>query len=257
MAPSAPMNVRAIGAAGAIAAVTSVAHADTPSSGMAATLGGAHAGWVRSVEGDAPREDGTVALALRFDAVSPALAQIVAAWLEGRTLKTDLAVTSAAVLRKADGARIASIRLPALGFGAPEPFAIGFEAMAITSAPRFVPESDRAVPRGDRIAAFRLDVAGKPAAVVKLGELSLKRGPSGVAPTELALEVDAGEARPWIAWGRSGAAKAIRIDYVAADDRSIVRLALDGCRATAVKPTNGPTSRVALACASARRGDAR
>lgn len=241
------------------ATVATFAHAQPKSRSYAAgsfalTIGGAHAGWVRSVEGDAPArgEGDATSVSVRFDEVTPALARVVASWLDGKTLKADIALTSAAVVQRADGARITSVRVPAIGFGAPDPFEIGFEAKAIAKGPLLRPATDSAVPQGQKLTGFHVDLAGKPMAVAKLGELSLRRGPTGITPSELTLEITANETQPWIAWSKAPGTKPLRIDYVAADDKPVFRVTLEGCRPTSVRPTNGPTTRVALACLSTR-----
>lgn len=247
------MNGRVLLGVMAVVALASTARADSYANGaFTLDVAGAHAGWVRSVEGDAPREDGAVAVAVRFDAVSPALARVVTTWLDGKTGEVDFALTSAAVIRKAKAARIASVRVPAIGFGAPDPFEIGFEAKTIGTAPLLRPAADTAVPQGDRLAAFHVDLGGKPVPVAKLGSLALRRASGGVSPAELVVEVSAGETQPWLAWSKAGGTKPIRVDYVTSAEKPVLRVTLDGCRPTSVKPTNGPTTRIALACTSAR-----
>jgi hypothetical protein len=240
----------------AIAATASAARAEpSPSYATGAftlSVGTTQAGWVRSVEGDAPREDGAVLVAVRFDTLSPALTRVVTSWLGGKVQRTDFALVSAAVMRKAPGARIASVRLPAIGFGAPAPVEIAFEAKSFATAPVLTPASDRAVPQGDRVASFHVELAGKATRVVKLGEVTLKRGANGVAPAEVTLEVAAGATQPWRAWAKTPGTKSVQVDYVTSDERSILKVTLDGCRPTSIKPTNGPTTRVVVACQSAR-----
>lgn len=191
--------------------------------------------------------------------VSPALVTLVDAFVQSKPVKRDVRLTSGAVVRKAEGARLLSVKLPALGSGGAPDVELAFAVPAITTQPLLSAKDPPAQPPSARITAFRIDVSGMPPIEApKLDAITVSHKPDGVATTgEVTFEVAAGGAPPFVAWTRTGTPKAVprslRVEYVGADGVAILKLRLDRCTPARLLPLGASgTTRITLACGSLR-----
>ena len=185
--------------------------------------------------------------------IAPSLAALVDAFVQSKPVKRDVRLTSGAVVRKAEGARLLSVRLPALGSGGAAEVELAFQVPAITTQPLLSAKEAPAPPASARITAFRVDVSGMQAIEApKLDALTVTQSPDGSATTgDVTFEVAAGGAPPFVAWNKPANAKprALRIEYVGADGVAIVKVRLDRCAPSRVLPLGASgTTRITLAC---------
>lgn len=191
--------------------------------------------------------------------VSPALVTLVDAFVQSKPVKRDVRLTSGAVVRKAEGARLLSVKLPALGSGGAPDVELAFAVPAITTQPLLSAKDPPAPPPSARITAFRIDVSGMPPIEApKLDAITVSQKPDGAATTgEVTFEVAAGGAPPFVAWTRTGTPKGVsrslRVEYVGADGVAILKLRLDRCTPARLLPLGASgTTRITLACGSLR-----
>jgi hypothetical protein len=218
---------------------------------FALDLSGVRYGLVRaSVEGEKM-------LVIGAQDVAPALVTLVDTFAQGKPVKRDARLTSGAVVRKANDARLVSVKLPALGSGGAADVELAFAVPAITTQPLLSAKEAPPPPAGARINAFRVDVTGMQAIEApKLDAITVTQKADGTATTgEIALEVAAGGAPPFVAWQKKPTARTLRIEYVGADGAAIVKLQLDRCTPSTVKPLGASgTTRITLACGGVRGG---
>jgi hypothetical protein len=192
--------------------------------------------------------------------VSPALVTLIDGFVRGQPIKRDVRLSSGAVVRKADGARLASVRLPALGSGGVADVELAFTIPApLSTSPQLSVKEAAAPPASAHIASFRIDVSGmKAIEAAKLDAINVTQKPDGSATAgEIAFEVGAGGAPPFVAWHKASTARsaprAFRVEYVGADGLAIVKLRLDRCTPSRVLPLGASgTTRITLACAAVR-----
>ncbi len=202
-------------------------------------------------------------LVLTTQEIAPSLASLVQLFAQSKPIKRDVRLTSGAVVRKASDGRLASVKLPALGSGGAAEIELGFVARAITTQPLLSAKEAPPAPSTARIAGFRVDLAGMQAIEApKLDAITITQAPDGTATTgDVAIEVAAGGAPPFVAWQKSGGAAAksaprtLRVEYIDAGGAVIVKLQLDRCTPSSVTPlgANG-TTRIKLSCAALRGG---
>jgi hypothetical protein len=214
-------------------------------------LSGVRHGLVRaSIEGEKT-------LVIGAQDIAPSLVTLVDTFAQGKPVKRDVRLTSGAVVRKANDARLVSVKLPALGSGGAADVELAFAVVAITTQPLLsAKEAPPPVP-GARISAFRVDLNGMNAIEApKLDAITVTQRPDGTATTgEIAIEVAAGGAPPFVAWQKKPAPRTLRLEYVGADGAAIVKLQLDRCTPSSVKPLGASgTTRITLACAALRSG---
>jgi hypothetical protein len=216
-------------------------------------LSGARYGLVRaSVSGDHR-------LVVDAPDVAPSLVTLIDAFVQGKAVKRDARLTSGAVVRKAEGARLAAVKLPALGSGGAADIQLVFAVPGITTQPLLTAKEAPAPPASARISTFRVDVSGMQAIVApKLDAITVTQKPDGSATTgDVAFEVAAGGAPPFVAWSKANAGRpaprAVRVEYVGADGVAILKVRLDRCTPSHVVPlgANG-TTRITLACGGVR-----
>jgi len=257
--------IAVIAALAAVPAVARVARADAslrvPLGTFLLQLGDAKVGSVRLLEGT--REG---SLVVSSGDVSPAVVSIVEAFVAGKTLKKDLKLSAGAVMRKAEGARLSVVKLPAMGSGGAAEIELDFVAPTVTTQPLLSLKTVAATSTpGARISSFRVDLSSAsvsssvPAA--KLDAITLTQRPDGVvAPSpELTLEIPTGGAGPVTAWSKVHAAKAspraLGVEYVGADGAAILKVRLEGCVPTSVVPMGASAAtRVVVRCVSAKPG---
>lgn len=193
--------------------------------------------------------------------VSPSLVALVDAFAQGKRLERDVRLTSGAVVRKANGARLVSVKLPALGSGPVAGVELAFVVPALTTQPLLSAKEAPPPPSGARITGFRVDLTGMQAIEApKLDAITLRQKPDGTASTgEIAIEVGAGGAPPFVAWQKASAARpsprTLRVEYVGGDGAAILKLQLERCTPTSVKPLGASgTTRIAMACGAVKPG---
>ena len=243
----------------AVSTSSQPAHADerAPLAPVASTfaleLSGVRFGPVRALEASEPSSPCRKTLLLATQDVAPPLATLLDAFLQRKPLKRDVRLTSGAVMRKANDARLVSMKLPALGSGGSADVELAFVVPALTTQPLLSAKEAPPPPASAHIASFRIDLSGMQAfEAPKLDAITLTQDSDFVVTTgEIAIEVAAGGAPPFVAWQRAGRTpRSLRIEYVAADGRTLLKLALDRCTPTAVKPLGASgTTRITLACA--------
>lgn len=223
-------------------------------------LGGVRHGLVRTVESAEKTPAGAPHLVVVAQDVAASLATLLDAFVQGKPVKKDLRLTSGAVIRKGNDARLVSVKLPALGSGGVADVELAFTVPAITTQPLLSAKEAPPPPASARITGFRLGVAGMPAVEApKLDAITLTQKPDGTATTgEIAFEVAAGGAPPFVAWQKASSGKpaqhAVDVEYVGGDGNAIFKLRFDRCTPASVRPmgANG-TTRITLSCALAGR----
>jgi hypothetical protein len=200
--------------------------------------------------------------------VAPSLVTLIDGFVQGKAVKRDVRLTSGAVVRKAEGARLVAVKLPALGSGGSADIQLAFTVPAITTQPLLTAKDAPAQPASTRITAFRVDVSGMQALEApKLDAITVTQKPDGSATTgDVAFEVAAGGAPPFVAWSKASAAKpaprAFRVEYVGADGVAILKVRLDRCLPSRVAasgrtdraPARAWKARPSPGCAPAQRG---
>jgi hypothetical protein len=198
-------------------------------------------------------------LVVEAPAIAPALAALIDGFVQGKAVKRDVRLTSGAVARKAEGARLLAVKLPALGSGGAADVELVLAIGAISTQPLLTVKDSAPPPAGARIASFRVDLSGMQAIEApKLDAITITQKPDGSATTgDVTFEVAAGGAPPFVAWNKASAARpaprSLRVEYVAADGLAILKLRLDRCTPSKVVPlgANG-TTRITLACGGVR-----
>jgi hypothetical protein len=251
-------------AALATAVSPAVSHADERAPApnhYALDLSGVRYGFVRAtLEGDA-LASGHQRLVIGTQDIASPLVTLIDGFAQGKPLKRDVRLTSGAVVRKANDARLVSVKLPGIGSGGSADVELAFVVAALTTQPLLSAKEAPPSPASGRITGFRVELEGMSTiGAPKLDPIALTQKPDGLATTgEIALEVGAGGAPPFVAWQKASAAKpsprTLRVEYVGSDGAAIVKLQLERCTPSSVKPlgANG-TTRITLACAGVRGG---
>lgn len=231
------------------------------SSRFALDLGGVRHGLVRATVDVERTATGQQHLVLVAQELSPSLVTILESFAQGKPVKKDLRLTSGAVVRKANDARLVSARLPALGSGGSTDIELGFDAPSITTQPLLSAKELPPTPASARITGFRVDLTGLTAIEApKLDSITVTQRSDGAATTgELGFDVGAGGAPPFVSWQKAsagkGAPRAMNVEYIGGDGAVILTLHLDRCTPTTVKPMGASgTTRVTLACTNVRAG---
>ena len=186
--------------------------------------------------------------------IAPSLVTLVDAFVQSKPVKRDVRLTSGAVVRTAEGARLLGVKLPALGSGGAADIELAFAVAAITTQPLLSAKAPPVPPASTRITSFRVDISGMQAIEApKLDAITVTQKPDGSATTgDVVFEVAAGGAPPFVAWNKPGNAKprALRVEYVGADGVAILKVRLDRCTPSRVLPLGASgTTRITLACA--------
>jgi len=228
---------------------------------FALDLGGVRQGFVRATVEPEKTAPPLQRLVLTTQEVAPSLASLVETFAQSKVVKRDVRLTSGAVVRKANDGRLASVRLPALGSGGAAEVELGFVVAAVTTQPLLSAKEAPPSPSSARITGFRVDLTGmQTIEAPKLDAITITQKPDGSAATgDLAIEVAAGGAPPFVAWQKSGGAKpaprTMRLEYVGSDGAVILKLQLDRCSPSSVTPLGASgTTRITLACAGLRGG---
>lgn len=238
-------------AALAVAVVAVPCHADERAR-YALDMSGVRYGMVRAT---VERENHLV---LGAQEIAPSFVALVDAFAQGKPVKRDVRLTSGAVVRKAEGAKLLSVRLPALGSGGAPDVELVFAAPTITTSPLLSAKEAPPPPPSAKIASFRVELTGMQAIEApKVDAITLTQKADGAPTTtgEITIEVAAGGAPPFAAWQKKPAPKTFRIEYVGAEGATVLKLQLDRCTPSSVKPLGASgTTRITLACASVKNG---
>jgi hypothetical protein len=193
--------------------------------------------------------------------VSSPLVALVDGFTQGKPIKRDVRLTSGAVVRKANDARLVAVKLPALGSGGAPDVELAFAIPSLTTQPLLSAKEPPPAPASARITDFRVDLTGmRPIDAPKLDAITITQKPDGSATTgSITLEVGAGGAPPFVAWQKASVTKptprTFRVEYVGVDGAAILKLQLERCAPTAVTPLGASgTTRVTLACGAVRSG---
>lgn len=263
-----------VSVAGLVAAVCSMglipttAHADERAPApnrYALDLSGVRVGFVR-----ASAADGDKTLVLGAQDIAPPLVALVDGFAQGKSVTRDVRLTSGAIVRRANDAKLSSVKLPALGFGGGADIELAFVAPKITTQPLLSAKEAPPPPAAARITGFRASISGMQAIEApKIGAITVTQRPESGTPTtgEITIEVAAGGAPPFVAWhkaggsgpGGAGGSKApprtLHVEYVGAEGATILKLQLDRCAPTSVTPLGASgTTRIALTCSAVRPG---
>jgi hypothetical protein len=228
---------------------------------FALDLGGVRQGFVRATVEAERSTPALQRLVLTTQDISPSLASLVETFAQGKLVKRDVRLTSGAVVRKANDGRLVSVKLPALGSGGVAELELGLVVTTVTTQPLLSAREAPPSPSGARITGFRVDLTGMQAIEApKLGAIVITQKPDGSSTTgDVAIEVGAGGAPPFVAWQKPGAGKAaprtMRVEYVGGEGAVILKLQLDRCTPSSVTPLGASgTTRITLSCATVRGG---
>jgi hypothetical protein len=228
---------------------------------FALDLGGVRQGFVRATlepDKSAPSQQ---RLILTAQDVAPSLASLVETFAQGKPVKRDVRLTSGAVVRKANDGRLVSAKLPAIGSGGVAEIELGLAVSSLTTQPLLSAKEAPASPSSARITGFRVELTGMQAIEApKLDPITITQRPDGAATTgEIAIEVAAGGAPPFVAWQKSGGGRPVprtlRVEYVGVEGAVILKLQLERCTPSSVTPRGASgTTRITLTCATSRGG---
>lgn len=245
----------------ALASLATLAHADDHKSALGTFLlqiGETNVGVVRAMELAERPGPSAPNLVLVSSEVTPALGAIVDGFAGSKPLRANARLSSGAVSKKADGARLVSVKLPPVGAGGSTDVELGFVAPSITTQPVLsLKQASARSASGSRIAGFRLAVEGLPSgSASKVAAIAIAQRADGVATTttpEIAFEVSAGGAPPFTAWLKKPASRAMHVEYVGADGSTLLKVQLDRCTPTSVTPLGASAAtRVTTVCGMVR-----
>lgn len=229
---------------------------------FALDLSGVRYGFVSaSTEGE-KGPTGQQRLVIGAQDLSSPLVTLVDGFSRGTPLKRDVRLTSGAVVRKANDARLVSVKLPALGSGGTADVELAFVVPALTTQPLLSAKEAPPPPSSARITGFRVDLSGMRAIEApKLDAITITQKPDGTAAVagEIAMEVGAGGAPPFVTWHKASAAKpsprTLRVEYVGGDGAVILKVQLERCTPSSVKPLGASgTTRIAMTCGALKPG---
>lgn len=228
-----------------------------PSNRFALDLGGVRHGFVRASVDVEKTASGQQHLVLTAQELTPSLATILDTFARGKPVRRDIRLTSGAVIRKANDARLVSARLPSLGGGGSTDIELGFDAPAITTQPLLSAKEAPPSPSSTRIAGFRVDLTGLSTALAqKIDAVTITQRSDGTATTgEIHLDLAAGGAPPFVAWQKASASKprAMNVEYIDAAGAAVLELHFERCTPASVTPMGASgTTRITLACTHLR-----
>jgi hypothetical protein len=247
------MNVRACLALGVLFVAGSARAERT--NGLALEMSGVRYGSVHL------KTTETAQLVMATQDVGPPLVALVGAFAQSKPLKKDIRLFSGAVVRKTNDARLASVKLPAVGSGGTPEIELAFTAGPLATQPVLSAKESPPLPSAPRITGFRVDVTGLAAIEApKLDAITLTQKADGTVTTgDIVFEAAAGGAPPFTAWQKAHAARAaprnLRLEYVGSDGKAVLELHLDRCTPSAVVPLGASgTTRITLVCANVHPG---
>lgn len=204
---------------------------------------GARLGIVKSVEGGEENRPLTIA----FGEVTPALSTLVSGFADGRPLATKkLTLTDGITIKRSQDARLMRVRLPAIGGGGAPDVALSFAALPLVASPWISAKTVSLPAAGSKIADARVDV-GAGIRVAKLSALEITQSSGKGVVNEITIEGEPGSLPAMSSWAKSKAPRAIAVDYVDADVKTVIKLRLEGCGPRAFVST---PATLTVACAS-------
>ncbi|MBX3186731.1 MAG: hypothetical protein KF819_06935 [Labilithrix sp.] len=219
-------------------------------------IGETRVGSVRATE--LAERPGAPNLVVSSAEITPALGAIVDGFAAGKALRSSVRLSTGAVAKKAEGARLASVKLPAMGAGGALDLELGFLAPSITTQPVLsLARASARSPSGGRITGFRVALDGLPAgSASKLDAITIVHRPDGAVTTSaIGFEVTAGGAPPFSKWLEKPTARGMHVEYVGADGSALLKIQLDRCAPSSVTPMGASaTTRVSVRCAAVRPG---
>ena len=139
----------------ALATLAVAAHARSDEGArLALDLSGVRYGLVRAT----PTADKS--LVVTAQDITPALVALVDTFTRGAPVKRDVRLTSGAIVRKTNDARLVSVKLPALGSGGAPEIELAFAASPLTTQPLLSVKESPPLPASARIEGFRVDLTG-------------------------------------------------------------------------------------------------
>jgi hypothetical protein len=245
--PSTTMTLLLFGAAFTTGTCSSKAQADDrPDRGaFDLRVGGSELGSVRSVPGGDPEKTITIAVS----DITPALVSELRSFYEGKTSQKSLSLTSGAVVKRANEARLASVKLPAVGAGAggSAEIDLAFDVGSIKTSPSLHVASDKRRTTPPKIAGFHLRVEGLNANVTRLDAITVKQivGSSTLPP--VSFSIDSADASSFQTWAKTkNARRDTSIEYTDDKGSALLKVVLQGC--TSQVTPNGPIMQVAVTC---------
>lgn len=229
--------------------MTALADDTNRASGVMMRLDGVEGGQVRATfMGEGSTRTITIAT---NEPVAPVLA-LVRAFLDGKGPKSSALVLSTdAVVQKASGAHLTSVRLPGFAGGSND-VALTFDVPQLSTTASLRVATDRARTTGRRMTAFRLTVGDLPSnEATRLDALVLKAKDGGLLPQVTTFDIPSKDSPPFLGWLKRGRALDASIEYVGALGETAFGVKLTSCTASSVR-VDGPVTHVALACARAR-----
>lgn len=225
------------------------AHASADEHGaLALVLDGVDGGYVRATTAG----DGTKRmLAIATDEPTAPLLGAVRAFLDGKTPRRSIVLSTSAVLKRANDARLVDVRLPSYAGGSGE-LVLGFEVGSTSTSPSLRLASDRAKPRGKRLAGFRLALSDLPTReAARLEPVVLRNEKGAVIPGALSFDVPTRDAPALVGWSKRPTPRNGALEYVSATGETVLRIDLAGCTPSSVK-LDGPVTHVLVGCARAK-----
>lgn len=188
-------------------------------------IDGARVGIVKSVFGAEENRPLDVALA----DVTPELSSLVTAFAEGKPLATKkLTLTDGVTIKRSSDARLMRIRLPSIGHGGAPDVALSFATAPLVASPWISAKTVSLPAAGAKIADARAD-AGQGIRVAKVSSVEITQSSGKAVPNEITIEGEPGSLPAMTAWAKSKAPRAITIDYVSADVKTLIKVRIDGC----------------------------
>ena len=245
------MQIRAAVACAVVALAALPAHADDRShaaGAFALSLDGADSGFVRSAPS---MEGGKKTLVISTEQPSGPLLGTVRAFLDGKTSKKNIVLSTPAIIQKANDARLVDVRFPSYAGGAND-LALTFEVPSTSSSPSLRAASDRAKPAGLKLAGFRLSMGDLPTSeATRLDSVAVKNKEGAAVPGAFTFDVPSRDAPAWLAWTKKGGAREGSIEYVSPTGEPILMVKVGGCTPSSAK-IDGPVTHVVVQCTRAR-----
>lgn len=217
------------------------------------TVGGVKCGYLRSSAGEETTK-GRQTLTVTATEITPALAGLVGAFVDGKVPAKELTLSSGAVLHKANEARLASVRLPAVGAAAPD-LAFTFETTPFKTSPLLKLASDEAKPPTAKVDGFRVALGDMPSkGATRIEAIVLEARDGAAVPGRVAFDVPSSDAPAFAGWAKAKSPpREGAVEYTSKDGAVVLRVRLERCAPSSVSP-DGPITHVVLTCARARRG---
>jgi len=225
-----------------LVSTTAQAHADEGAA-YELRVGGASLGSVRSINGGDP--DKTVTIAATD--ISPALVAELRAFFEGKVAQKSLSLHSGAVVKRANEARLSSVKLPVVGTGAgvsPPEVDLAFDVGSLKTSPSLSAASDKRRSAA-KISGFHLRVDGLSANVNRVDAILVKGGATTLPP--VGFVIDSADAPSFQTWQKAKTTRRdVNIEYTNDKGEALLKVTLQGCL-PAVTP-NGPIMQVVVSC---------